>query len=54
MIIKKVKTKYTKYLLFIDLKNAYNKVNHRRLFNKLSQMGINEELIGSIKLPYVT
>ena len=50
--IKKVKTKYTKYLLFIDLKNAYDKVVHKRLFLKLSQMGINEELIGSIKLLY--
>ena len=50
--IKKVKTKFTKYLLFIDLKNAYDKVDHKRLFLKLSQMGINEELIGSIKLLY--
>ena len=50
--IKKVKTKYTKYLLFIDLKNAYDKVDHKRLFLKLSQMGISEELIGSIKLLY--
>ena len=50
--IKKVKTKFTKYLLFIDLKNAYDKVDHKRLFLKLSQMGISEELIGSIKLLY--
>ena len=42
--IKKVKTKFTKYLLFIDLKNAYDKVDHKRLFLKLSQMGISEEL----------
>ena len=50
--IKKVKTKFTKYLLFIDLKNAYDKVNHRRLFLKLSQLGINKEIIGTIKLLY--
>ena len=50
--IKKVKTKYTKYLLYIDLKNAYDKVIHKKLFLKLSQMGISEELIGSIKLLY--
>ena len=33
--IKKVKTKYTKYLLFIDLKNVYDKVIHKKLFLKL-------------------
>ena len=50
--IKRTKTQYTKYLLFIDLKNAYDKVNHRRLFLKLSQLGINKEIIGTIKLLY--
>ena len=39
--IKKSTRKYTKYLLFIDLKNAYDKVNHIRLFNKLAQLNIN-------------
>ena len=50
--IKKVKNQYTKYLLFIDLKNAYDKVNHRKLFNKLINMGINIEIVNTIKLLY--
>ena len=50
--IKKIKNHYTKYVLFIDLKNAYDKVNHRRLFNKLSDLGISKEIIGTIKLLY--
>ena len=51
-VIKKVKNCYTKYLLFIDLKNAYDKVDHKRLFNKLTILGINKEIIGTIKLLY--
>ena len=50
--IKKSTRKYTKYLLFIDLKNAYDKVNHIRLFNKLAQLNISKEIIGTIKLLY--
>ena len=50
--IKRTNNQYTKYLLFIDLKNAYDKVNHRRLFNKLTQLNINKEIIGTIKLLY--
>ena len=50
--IKKSTRKYTKYLLFIDLKNAYDKVNHIRLFNKLAQLNISKEIIGTIKLIY--
>ena len=50
--IKKVNNYFPKYLLFIDLKNAYDKVDHRRLFNKLSELGINKEIIGTIKLIY--
>ena len=34
--IKKVKNCFPKYLLFIDLKNAYDKVDHKRFFNKLN------------------
>ena len=50
--IKKVKNFFPKYLLFIDLKNAYDKVDHKRLFNKLTILGINKEIIGTIKLLY--
>ena len=50
--IKRTKNQYTKYLLFIDLKNVYDKGNHRRLFNKLTQLNINKEIIGTIKLLY--
>ena len=50
--LSKENNKFNKYLIFIDLKNAYDKVIHKKLFLKLSQMGINEELIGSIKLLY--
>lgn len=48
--IKKENNFYTKYLIFIDLKNTYDKVIHKRLFCKLSEQGINEEIIGTIKL----
>ena len=48
--LKKEKNYFTKYLVFIDLKNAYDKVVHRRLFNKLVEQGISEDIIGSIKL----
>ena len=50
--IKKIKNFYTKYLLFIDLKNAYDKVDHKRLFNKLNLLNISQEIIGTIKLIY--
>ena len=50
--LKLEKNFFTKYLVFIDLKNAYDKVVHRRLFNKLIEQGISEDIIGSIKLLY--
>ena len=50
--LKKEKNYFTKYLVFIDLKNAYDKVVHRRMFNKLVEQGISEDIIGSIKLLY--
>ena len=37
-----------KYVMFINLKNAYDKVIHDKLFIKLSNYGINEELINAI------
>ena len=51
-VLKKEKNCFTKYLVFIDLKNAYDKVVHRRMFNKLLEQGISEDIIGSIKLLY--
>ena len=33
--IKKVKNCFPKYLLFIDLKNAYDKVDHKRLLKQI-------------------
>ena len=41
-----------KYIMFIDLKNAYDKVIHDKLFIKLSNYGINEEIINLIKIIY--
>ncbi len=36
MIQKKIKF-FTKFLVFIDLKNAYDKIIHRILFNKFGE-----------------
>ena len=33
--VKKEPNKFNKYLVFIDLKNAYDKVIHNKLFEKL-------------------
>ena len=41
-----------KYVLFIDLKNAYDKVIHEKLFTKLVDNGISEEIINAIKIIY--
>ena len=41
-----------KYVLFIDLKNAYDKVVNDKLFIKLSNYGISEEIINAIKIIY--
>ena len=50
--LKKERNYFTKYLIFIDLKNDYDKVVNRRMFNKLVEQGISEDIIGSIKLLY--
>ena len=34
---------FNKYLVFVDLKNAYVKVIHNKLFEKLSKYGINSK-----------
>ena len=39
-------------MIFIDLKNAYDKVIHKKLFEKLDKYGIDSKIIGTIKLLY--
>ena len=46
IIIKKL------YLVFIDLKNAYDKVIHTKLFEKLKNCRIDDKLINTITLIY--
>ena len=45
--LKKEKNYFSEYLVFMDLKNAYDKVVHRRMFNKLVEQGISEDIIGA-------
>ena len=40
------------YLFFIDLKNAFDNVNHETLFQKMEKAGISKEIIGTVKLIY--
>ena len=44
---------FNKYLVFIDLIKAYDKVIHKKLFEKLNKYGINTKIIGTIKLLYL-
>ena len=41
-----------KYIMFINLKNVYDKVIHDKLFIKWSNCGINKEIINAIKIIY--
>ena len=41
-----------KYVLFLDLKAAYDSVNHDILFQKLEKFNIDEDVINSIKKIY--
>ena len=50
--VKKERNKFNKYLVFIDLKNAYDKVIHKKLFEKLDKYGIDTKIIGTTKLLY--
>ena len=50
-LVKRINKKH-KFLLFIDLKNAYDKVDHSILFRKLENRGIDKKIIGTIKLIY--
>ncbi len=39
-------------MFFIDLKAAYDSVNHRKLFDKMAKKGYGEEIIKAIKKIY--
>ena len=43
---------FNKYLIFIDLKNAYDKVVLKKIFEKLNKYGIDTKIVGTIKLLY--
>jgi hypothetical protein len=49
---KDLKTKDEKYVFFIDLKAAYDSVNHSRLFEKLKKKGYDECIVNAIKKVY--
>ena len=38
------------YAIFIDFKSAFNKVNHQRLFEKCTMVGIEDDTLNIIKL----
>jgi len=37
------------WALFIDLKSAFDKVNHDYMFKKMSELKIKEEIINTVK-----
>ena len=50
--IKNVNKGFVKAVIFIDLKNAYDTVDHGILFNKLEKMNIRPRLIRVLKALY--
>ena len=50
--LKFLRTKEEKYVFFIDLKAAYDSVNHRKLFSKMKLKGYSTEIINAIKVIY--
>ena len=40
------------WTLFIDLKSAFDKVNHEMIFTRLEEIGIDGDLINTIKWLY--
>ena len=40
------------WTLFIDLKSAFDKVNHEIMFERLTEIGIDSDLINTIKWLY--
>ncbi len=49
---KRLKNKPSIFSLFIDLKSAFDKVNHEILISKLGDLGFDKKLIQTIKLIY--
>ena len=50
--LKFLRTKEEKYVFFIDLKAAYDSVNHRKLFVKMEERGYSAEIINAIRVIY--
>ena len=50
--LKFLRTKEEKYVLFIDLKAAYDSVNHRKLFSKMEKKGYSDENINAVRVIY--
>ena len=50
--MKEDKNKNTKWTLFVDLKSAFYKVDHRILMRKMRKMNIQEDLINTIEWLY--
>ena len=50
--LKFLRTKEEKYIFFIDLKAAYDSVNHRELFVKMEEKGYSAEIINAIRVIY--
>lgn len=40
------------YCLFVDLKGAFDNVNHKILFKKMEKMKIDQKVINTVKLIY--
>jgi len=49
-----LRTKEEKNIIFIDLKVAYDSVNHKKLFEKMKKKGYNTEIINAIKVIYTS
>lgn len=50
--LKFLRTKEEKYVFFIDLKAAYDSVNHQKLFLKMEKKGYSPEIINAIRVIY--
>ena len=50
--LKLLRTTNEKYIFFIDLKAAYDSVNHKRLFMKMQNKGYDQAIINAIKKIY--
>lgn len=46
------KGRKNKYVMFIDFKQAFDSVDHRKLFKKLLEMDLKIEVVNTIKFLY--